>query len=184
MKVKRESKEVLYSKEKNLTLGKNFFNYLVKESKKSPKKIIRLCTHKSKKSKVHEMFILQPRTYFCKPHKHVGEESMSVIKGRGDIILFNNKGEIKKIIEMGDIKSDKTYYYKLEKNIFHILLIRSKYIFFHEVTKGPFKKSNMSMPKWSPGENKEKIKFFIKKLEKKLKIFKNKNKRNKHKYIN
>ena len=107
------------------------------------------------------MFILQPRTYFCKPHKHIGE-FMSVIKGRGDIILFNNKGEIKKIIEMGDIKSNKTYYYKLEKNIFHILLIRSKYIFFHEVTKGPFKKSNMSTPKWSPGENKENKIFFKK----------------------
>ena len=184
MKIKMESKEVLYSRERNLTLGKKTLNYLINKSRQSKKKIIRLCTHKSKKSKDHEMFIVQPKAYFCKPHKHTGEESMSVIKGRGDIILFNNNGEIRKIIEMGDLRSNKTYYYKLERNIFHILIIKSKYIYFHEVTKGPFKKSNMTLPVWAPGENKIKIKSFLKKLTNKMNKFKKKYKFNKKKYIN
>jgi len=183
MKIKKESKEVLYSKEKNLTLNKSFFPFLIKESKKNPKKIVRLCTHKSKRSIVHEMFIVQPKSYFCKPHKHSGEESMSVLKGRGDIILFQDNGEIMKIIEMGDLNSNKVYYYKLSKNIFHILLIKSKYIYFHEVTKGPFKKSNMKSPFWSPGESLRAINLFKKNLNKKILIFKKKYKNNRNKFV-
>tara|TARA_Y100001935_G_C17187982_1_gene448577 strand:- start:43 stop:606 length:564 start_codon:yes stop_codon:yes gene_type:complete len=178
MKFKKESKEVLYSMEKNITLNKSFLPFLIKESKKNPKKIIRLCTHKNKKSPVHEMFIVQPKSYFCKPHKHSGEESMSVIKGRGDVVLFKDNGNIMKIIEMGDIRSNKVHYYKLSRNIFHILIIKSKYIYFHEVAKGPFKKSNMKSPPWAPGENVEKINLFKKKLKRDVSIFKKRYKGN------
>ena len=49
MKIKMESKEVLYSRERNLTLGKKTLNYLINKSRQSKKKIIRVCPHKSKK---------------------------------------------------------------------------------------------------------------------------------------
>ena len=46
----------------------------------------------------------------------------------------------------------------------------SKILIFYEVTQGPFKKTNMSHPKWAPKNNNE-IKDFQKKIKIKIKNF-------------
>ena len=183
IKTKKESPEVLYSLNKYTTVNEKDLSALQQKGLRNKKRIIRLCIHKSKKDLVHEMFIVFPKSYYCKPHKHTTEESMSVITGQADVILFKNNGEIFKVIEMGDLRSKKMFYYKLHRNTFHTLLIKSKYLFFYEVTKGPFKKSNMKSPKWAPGENKLEIKLFLYQLKKKITDFKKKFKNNKRKYI-
>ena len=58
MKIKKESKEVLYSRDKLVYLSKINLHKLSLLAKKNKKKIIRLCTHFSKKDKVHQMFIV------------------------------------------------------------------------------------------------------------------------------
>ena len=98
IKTKKESPEVLYSLNKYTTLNKKDLLTLQQKGLRNKKRIIRLCIHKSKKDLVHEMFIVFPKSYYCKPHKHTTEESMSVIMGRADVILFKNNGEIFKII--------------------------------------------------------------------------------------
>tara|TARA_A100001011_G_scaffold400767_1_gene518522 strand:+ start:5281 stop:5820 length:540 start_codon:yes stop_codon:yes gene_type:complete len=160
IKLKKESPEVFYSKQKNIIINKKIFDFLRKKSKLSPKKIVRLCVHKSKKDKIHEMFIIFPKNYFCLPHKHPSEESLLVIKGLADIIIFTNSGKIKKIIKMGDLKSGRIFFHKFKRNTIHLLIVRSKFLYFKEVTKGPFTKKNMTQPKWCPKNKKEELDFY------------------------
>ena len=172
IKTKTESPEVLYYNQNELLVNKKILDYLKQKSKKNKKKIIRLCVHKSKKDKIHEMFIIFPRNYFCFPHKHPNEESILVIKGYADIIIFKNNGDIKNIINLGDFSTNKIFFYKFRKNTIHLLIVKSKYFYFKEVTKGPFKKKNMSKPLWCPTENKKEISKFLKILKKKISEYK------------
>ena len=142
LKFKKESAEVIYSKDKLLTLSRKDMSFLEKKSLHSKKKIFRLCAHKNTKDKIHQMFIVHPKNYFVHPHKHKNEESMFVLKGSVDIVLFNNHGKIKKVIKMGDYLSSKTFFYKLPRNTFHTLIINSKKLVFFEITKGPFSRKN------------------------------------------
>ena len=45
----------------------------------------------------------------------------------------------------------------MNKSMFHSLIVKSKYLIFHELTKGPFIKKNMIIAKW---ENSFKKKYF------------------------
>lgn len=146
---KKESNEVLYNNIGFPKLSKKDINFLIKKAKKNRKKIIRFCVHKSKKDKIHQMFIVHPKNYLIKPHCHKQEESMLVIKGIVDVIIFDNFGNIKDTIKMGDSLSGKIFYYKLPKNTFHTLIIKSNNLFFLEIAHGPFKKENMKIPNWS-----------------------------------
>lgn len=176
MKFKKESNEVLYSRDRFINLSKINLQKLSSLARKNKKKIIRLCTHFSKEDKVHQMFIVHPRDYFVPPHMHNQGESMTILKGMVDVIIFDKKGNIIKIIEMGPQTSKKIFYYKLPKYTIHSFFIKSKILIFYEVTQGPFKKTNMAHPRWAP-KNKTEIKDFQKKIKNKIKIFKLNDKR-------
>ncbi len=143
MRYSKESKEVLYNKSDLLTLRKKDFKFLSRIAKKNKKKIVRLCVHKSKKEIIHQMFIVHPMNYFVPPHQHNREESMLILKGNVDVIFLNKFGKTKKVIKMGEFKSGKPFYYQLPKNTLHTLKIKSKELFFLEITRGPFNKKNM-----------------------------------------
>lgn len=170
MKIKKESSEVLYSKDKLINLSKMNLTNLSSLASENKRKIIRLCTHSSKKDKVHQMFIVHPKNYFVQPHMHTQGESMIILKGMVDVIIFNKKGSVIKIIEMGPQTSKKFFYYKLPKNTIHSFIIKSKILIFYEVTQGPFKKTNMICPTWAP-KNENEIQIFQKKIKKLIKNF-------------
>ena len=66
IKFKKESNEVLYDNSKLTILNNKDLNFLSNKAKLNKKKIIRLCVHKSKKDKIHQMFIIHPKDYFVK----------------------------------------------------------------------------------------------------------------------
>ena len=167
-----ESPEVIYGKDKLLTLCKKDSGFLIKKSKNSKKKIFRLCVHKNKKDHIHQMFIVHPKNYFVHPHKHKNEESMFVLKGSVDIVLFNEKSKVKKIIRMGDYNSGKIFFYKLPKNTFHTLIINSKKLIFYEVTKGPFSKRNSKKANWFLKDDFQNKSKFIRNLKNKIRALK------------
>tara|TARA_B100002051_G_C16458310_1_gene497208 strand:+ start:26 stop:559 length:534 start_codon:yes stop_codon:yes gene_type:complete len=171
IRFQKESPEVLYSRQKNIILNKRILSFLKGKLKLSSKKIIRLCIHKSKKDKIHEMFIIFPKNYYCLPHYHPTEESFLILKGLADIIIFNNKGKIKNVVRMGDLNTGKPFFQKFKKNTIHLLIVRSKFLYFKEVKKGPFTKKNMRRPKWCPQNKREEVEFF-KSLDFKLKKMK------------
>ena len=67
---------------------------------------------KSQNDQLHEMFIIHTKDCYVSPHKHLGKvESMSILEGEVDVILFHNNGKIMKIFDSEiTLKSYELYY--------------------------------------------------------------------------
>jgi cupin fold WbuC family metalloprotein len=88
-----------------------------------------------------------------RPHKHLGKpESFHVIEGIVDVIIFDECGDIREVIQMGNYGSDRVFYYRISTPIYHTLLIRSDILVFHETTTGPFNRVDTVFAPWSPEE--------------------------------
>lgn len=74
------------------------------------------------------------------------------MEGQVDVVLFDDKGSIAQVIRMGDYASGRTFYYRLAIPVFHMLLIRSDIVVFHETTNGPFNRAETEFADWSPEE--------------------------------
>ncbi len=134
-----ESEEVYYTSEPVLTISAKEICELksIADSNNSGK--VRICCHKAKENLIHEMLIVIKKGTLVKIHKHIDKpEAFHIIEGHLTIILFDDFGEIIKTIEMGDFKSGKAFYYRLEEPTFHAVIPLSDYAVFHEITKGPF----------------------------------------------
>jgi len=168
--LKKESAEVFISKKKYLALQKSDMNELLQAAESTSRKRMRLCSHRNTNESVHEMFIVHPRGAYVRPHKHIGKsESMFIIDGEVDYVIFDDAGKIKEVIKMGDYQSEKPFYHTMRTEQFHTLLIRSEHLVFLEITKGPFCRTDTIFADWSPLESdKEKVKEFIINIEKNI----------------
>ena len=131
-------------------------------AKFNPRKRIRLCAHRQPKENLHEMFIVHAKDCYVRPHKHLGKaESMTVLEGETDVVLFEEDGTIFQIIEMGDQRTGKMFFNRLGSPVFHMLLIRSEFLIFYEVTEGPFLREKTEFPLWAPMEGVTGVNEFI-----------------------
>jgi cupin fold WbuC family metalloprotein len=163
--------EVIFSKSQTIKVRNEDLNILSINARKSLFNKSRFCCHKNAKDPLHEMIIFHKRDYYVRPHKHThSSESIHIIKGKVDIFLFKNNGEILDIISMGDLQSNKIFYYRIKKNVYHSLFIKSPELIFHETTLGPFMKKNTIFARWSPKNDfnkyKKNLNFKIKFYEK------------------
>jgi cupin fold WbuC family metalloprotein len=139
-------------------LNSKLLNFLIFNAKKNITGKCRICFHDNPKSSLHEMIIIHTKKSYVPPHKHIkNPESMNVILGKADLLIFNSRGKIKKKVAISN-NDDGIKYYRIDKNVYHSLIIKSQYFIFQEVTKGPFVKKNMIIPTW---ENNFKKKYFI-----------------------
>jgi cupin fold WbuC family metalloprotein len=153
-KYRFQNAEVLYSDAEIVTAARSDIEQLVHFSSGNPRKRIRLCAHKEPEQKLHEMLIIHERSAYVRPHKHPGKsESMHVISGQVDVVIFDDAGEISRVIEMGDYASGLPFYYRVDTPIFHTLIIRSDVLVFHEITDGPFQPGASVFPTWAPDGN-------------------------------
>ena len=53
---------------------------------------------------------------------------------------------------MGDPSTEKLFYHRLNKFIYHMLIIKTEFLVFHEVTEGPFVRLDTVFPDWAPEE--------------------------------
>lgn len=166
MQVKKFNEEVLVARDSIVKLQSTGIRSLKIRATKNTRKRIRLCVHKNVNNSLHEMFIVHKKETYVRPHKHLHKiESLHIIEGRADIFLFDEKGVVQEIITMGDYLSGHKFYYRIEKPIYHTMIIRSEYLVFHEVTNGPFKRSNTIVAPWSPEESDSpSVKNFLDKL--------------------
>jgi len=150
IKVRKESNKVLYAKSGIISISKNDINHLIKLADKNPDRTIRLCTHKNKKDTLNEMIIIHPRNYKVKEHMHPkNAESMMIIKGSVDVLIYSKKKKLIKTIKMGEFGSKKAFYYKIPQKTLHTLIIKSRYLIFYEVSKGKFSKNKNFYPDWN-----------------------------------
>ena len=138
-----QSEEVYHAIEDQFALAKANVAQLIEYAKKNKRQRIRFCVHKTPTELIQQMFIVHPGHAYVRPHKHLSKsESMLVLQGDVDYVTLNEVGEIKDVLQMGDYNSAKPFYNNVSPNEYHTLVIRSNWLVFMEVTKGPFVKND------------------------------------------
>lgn len=146
--------EVYSSSESFFQIDKINIDLLIEKAKKTSRKRVRFCSHPSPNESVHEMFIVHPKDAYVRPHKHLNKaESMLIIEGKVDFLTFNDNGELRKKVSMGDYNSGLPFYNSTRSDEFHSMIIHSEWLVFLEITKGPFNKKDTVFARWSPKEN-------------------------------
>ncbi len=162
--------EVLYTEAALTSVDHSDICHLKQLSTQNPRKRIRLCAHPSPEDALHEMLIVHAAGAYVRPHRHPGKsESTQVIEGLAEVVLFEEAGKIARVISLGDYASGKTFYYRMDKPVFHTLIIRSEFLVFHEITNGPFDRANTIFAPWAPrDEDLTEVENFMTELEQRL----------------
>jgi cupin fold WbuC family metalloprotein len=171
MNYKEFNKEVLYTTDAITAVNAGDMERLKAMAAGNPRKRIRLCCHDDVKNALHEMLIVHARGAYVQPHKHTAKsESFHIIKGKLNVVIFNNDGSILKVVQMGDQRSGKSFFYRLSKDYFHTVIPESKWVIFHETTNGPFRREDTVFAPWAPDEGDPgRTRVYLNKLEKEVK---------------
>jgi len=145
-----KSNDVLVCTDEIVSLNYSVLNQLNHMAVSSPKHRARVCVHKDNTALIQEMIIqINHGSYIC-PHRHDNKcESFHLIKGDADIVVFKDDGEIEKVIRFS---KDHSFYYRLDSNLFHTIILRSESVVFHEVTNGPFVQNATEFASFAPVE--------------------------------
>lgn len=151
MRARKISPEVFYADEAVVRVDHRDIAILIASANPMPRRRTRLCTHRSAEDRLHEMLIVHHHDAYVRPHRHVGRaESMHVIQGETDLVLFDEIGQVTEVIAPGDFASGRPFYYRMSDPIFHALTIRTEWLVFHEVTSGPLRREETSFASWAP----------------------------------
>ena len=154
LKYSVQNEEVLFCRESITRIDRLDVQELIVLAKANSRERIRLCVHHSTNESIHEMLIVHSSNTYVRPHKHLGKpESFHVIEGTVDVIMFDENGDIREVIQMGNYGSDRMFYYRISAPIYHTLLIHTDFLVFHETTTGPFNRMDTVFASWSPEEN-------------------------------
>jgi len=165
----REEGEGIYYVEDNIVkFGPEQINYLKERVKLCSKKRNRICSHLSPDDQLHEMLICVMSGSYIAPAKHVNKaESLHVVEGRADIVFFDQHGTVEEVTELTEPNLSGKFYYRMNTEVYHMLIVRSEFFVFHEVTKGPFDRSSTVQPNWAPEENsQQEVSDFLDEIEK------------------
>jgi len=162
----KESDEVFYPDENLVVVGNKELDKLKQLALCNDRQRARLCTHNSPESKLHEMFIVHAKECYVRPHKHVGkDESISILEGEADVVMFDDDGEINQVINTTVSNSSKAFYCRIPDSIYHMLIIRTEFLVFYECTQGPFIRDDTVFPEWAPLDEDPENENFIRKVE-------------------
>jgi len=164
------NEEVIYINEPIARINTAEITLLKKKAVNNARKRIRICTHRDVNDTIHEMLIVHTKGAYIRPHKHFNKiESFHVIEGDLKVVVFNDTGEIKEVIDMGSYTSGKNFYYRLADSDFHTVIPISDLIVFHEITNGPFVREDTVFANWAPAETDyAQHKLFLDNLEKQV----------------
>ena len=153
MNLRKVNDEVFIALDLIVKIGQDELVFLKQQATTNQRKRARICTHKTKDDALHEMLIAISANSYIHPHKHLGKsESFHIVDGIVDVVVFDDFGEIVEIIELGDARSGRNFYYRLSESAFHTLLIRTDFLVVHEVTNGPFLRENTVLADFAPLE--------------------------------
>lgn len=148
--------EVLYTDDPIVAVDRTDIERLKQAALNNSRKRIRLCAHRDISSMLHEMLIVHTKNTYVRPHKHLNKsESFHVIEGMADIVVFDDNGNVTTVVPMGDYASGRKFFYRLSDPCFHALLIISEFFVFHEITKGPFVRTDTVFAPWAPEDGDE-----------------------------
>lgn len=171
MKYKEISEAVLYNEEEICLLNRKDLQTLSTKGLSTTEQRTRLCVHNEPENLVHEMFIIHTADTYVRPHRHKTKgESFHVLEGSASLILFDESGKVNRVIALGDVISNKTFYFKMPCGVWHMLIIHSKVLVFKEVTQGPFDANDCEFPDWAPkGKKCEEVPNYLEEINKQVK---------------
>ncbi len=153
MRLIKKSAEVYLAKGPISMLGQDDMQMLRQDVVNSPRGRVRINAHVSEDDMLHEMFIAIRRDSYIRPHLHPGKtEAFHIVQGVVDIVVFNDDGSVREVVQLGDGYSGRAFYYRLSQPFFHTLLIRSDILIVHEITNGPFIPKGTRFAPFAPGE--------------------------------
>jgi cupin fold WbuC family metalloprotein len=153
MNLRKVNDEVFIALDPIVKVGQEELGFLKQQAADNQRKRARICAHKSNDDTLHEMLIAISAKSYIHPHKHLGKsESFHIVDGIVDVVVFDDGGEIREIIELGDARSGRNFYYRLSESAFHTLLIRTDFLVVHEVTNGPFSRDKTVLADFAPAE--------------------------------
>ena len=151
MKFAEQNREVFYATDHIKIVSSNELDFLTDKALANGRKRARVCLHENESATLHEMLIVHGRGAYIRPHKHFGKsESIHIIEGLLDLVLFDDQGSITQVVNMGNYASGKPFYQRLDSPVFHTLIIRSERLIFHETTNGPFCRTESVFAPWAP----------------------------------
>lgn len=150
----KQSREVYHATNERFFLSASDIEQLVALAEKNDRQRVRFCAHVSPTDLAQQMFIVHPLGAYIRPHMHKNKaESMLVLEGVVDYVTFSLSGDIDEVTSMGSYNSGKPFFQSIDAEVFHTLIIRSKWLVFVEVTKGPFSRLDTVFAEWSPPES-------------------------------
>jgi cupin fold WbuC family metalloprotein len=153
MNIKSIQPDVLACKSSLCKVTPEIVEDLKIKASNSPRKRSRLCAHTKDTDRIHEMLIVLNKETYIVPHKHLNKtESLHVVEGEADVIIFDDNGLIQKRIPLAPYHLKKVFYYRLSKSLYHSLIVKSSYFVFCETTNGPFNSEGTIYAKWAPSE--------------------------------
>ena len=165
-RMKKENDEVYVSSEPITKVAARDISDLKSAALSNVRKRARLCTHRDNDAAIHEMLIVHTRDTYVRPHKHVNKiESFQILEGTAELLLFDEQGSLTGCTQMANYSSGLVFYQRLSEPIYHALRITSNIIVFHEVTSGPFNRSDTLFSPWSPdGSDRKAVEDFRRQL--------------------
>ncbi|MEY9185690.1 cupin fold WbuC family metalloprotein [Bradyrhizobium sp. USDA 326] len=149
--LRAQNAEVFYSDDAIVTADDATIAELKRIAAGNPRLRSRLCTHPDPSTGLHEMLIVHHREAYVRPHKHFGKpESFHLIEGTAQVVIFEDDGRIRDVLEMAPYGQGALCYYRMPEKVFHSILITSEWLVFHETTAGPFDPSRTAFPDWAP----------------------------------
>jgi cupin fold WbuC family metalloprotein len=142
---------IFHSDKDVVAVDENWLRFLKQRAFESPLRRSRLCLHRKAEDSVHEMIIVMCKDVLFRPHRHlVKTESLYIIEGVLDVILFNYAGIPEETIQMGPIGSGLNFCYRLSVPQFHTVLPHSDFVVMYETTMGPYVEGDAEFAPWSP----------------------------------
>ena len=167
MKFDEFNEEVFFTTETITCVGSAEIDFLKERARGNRRQRARLCAHRGADEVVHEMLIVHARDCYVRPHKHRQKsESFHVIEGELQVVIFDDAGQVVRVIRMGEFGSGGVFYYRLDEGLFHTVIPVSNWVVFHETTKGPFDRAETIFAEWAPtDEQLEEQQVFLQQLK-------------------
>lgn len=159
---------VIYNSNELLELSKNDLSVLRELAENAVLRRSRICMHLSEEDSVQEMVIGLCRDSYIRPHRHLGKsESYHIIEGELTVILFDETGRVTKRILMSANDASLKLIFRLSNEAWHMVIPQTEYVVIHEVTNGPFNRSDTEYASWAPHESEsDAIVIFLEELNK------------------
>ena len=155
---KEINKEVLFNCGIIAAIQPADIEFLKSKAAGNQRKRSRICLHRNIEDRLHEMIIVLSKGNYIRPHKHHNKsESFHIIEGKLKVVVFEDDGRIKDVIEMSPHPYEGSFYYRLDTSLFHTVIPLSAWTVFHEVTNGPFDKADTVFASWAPMEQEREL---------------------------